>query len=452
LDAGDAPPATNAAPRVRVSNSADARQERFQLRWQNVAGTEPLDVYVPPGQSRVGPAPTLPAGASGEILLLSGDDEAFDNTGWRVPVNPEDWTVLYLGKEAETDPARPLYFLKRALQGGSRQTITLATRPVDAPLAASELAAARMVIIADAVSAGGLGLIEQQMNDGGTVLWVLQDPGSVDSLGRLAGANGLTADEADGADYAMLGAIDFAHPLFAPFADPRYSDFTRVHFWKHRRVDAARLPDARVPARFDNGDAALIEVPRGKGRLLVLTAGWQPSDSQLALSSKFVPLLYSMLEQAGPRDTAPTAYRVGDAVGLPAPADGQGWMVRKPDGSEARLTAGATQFTETDLPGIYAVSAGESRWRFAVNLDAAESRTAPRQLDELERLGVPLKPAPRPATPSLQPAQRRHQVELESRQKLWRWLILAAAGVMIVEIGLAGWVTRQRATQTQPSA
>jgi anti-sigma-K factor RskA len=87
-----------------------------------------------------------------------------------------------------------------------------------------------------------------------------------------------------------------------------------------------------------------------------------------------------------------------------------------------------------------------------VNLDAAESRTAPRQVDELERLGVPLKPASPPAVPSPQPAQRHHQAELENRQKLWRWLLLGAAGVMIVEIGLAGWVTRQRAIQTQPSA
>jgi len=452
MDAGDAVPSTDATPRVRVSNSADARQERFQLRWQNVTEASATEVYVPPGQSRVGSAPALPADASDEILVLSGDDDAFDNTVWRVPVKAEDWTVLYLGKDAETDPSRPLYFLKRALQGGLHQTITLTAQPADAPLAAPELAAARMVIIADAPSSGDLGLIEERVNGGGTALWVLHDTGSVESLARLAGANGLTAEEAGGADYAMLGTIDFAHPLFTSFADPRYSDFTRVHFWKHRRLDAARLPGARVPARFDNGDPALIEVPKGKGRLLVLTAGWHPAESQLALSSKFVPLLYSMLEQAGPRNTAPAAYRVGDAVGLPAPSDGQGWAVRKPDGAEARLTVGATQFTEADLPGIYAASSGESRWRFAVNLDAAESRTAPRQLDELERLGVPLKLVPRPATSSLQPVQRRHQAELESRQKLWRWLILAAGSVLLVEIGLAGWVTRQRAMQTQPSA
>jgi len=197
------------------------------------------------------------------------------------------------------------------------------------------------------------------------VLWVLHDRASVGSLARLAGANDLTADEAGGADYAMLGTIDFAHPLFASFADPRYSDFTRIHFWKHRRLDAARLPNARIPARFDNGDPALIEVPKGKGRLLVLTAGWHPADSQLALSSKFVPLLYSVLEQAGPRTTAPTAYRVGDLVTLPAPSDGQGWVLLKPDGSERRLSAAKRgsrrQTCRASTPCLRVIRGGGSR-------------------------------------------------------------------------------------------
>ncbi len=54
---------TNAGLRIRVVNSANATREQFQLRWDGVAGAMPLDVYVPPGQSRIVPAPKLPAGA-----------------------------------------------------------------------------------------------------------------------------------------------------------------------------------------------------------------------------------------------------------------------------------------------------------------------------------------------------------------------------------------------------
>ena len=39
--------------------------------------------------------------------------------------------------------------------------------------------------------------------------------------------------------------------------------------------------------------------------------------------------------------------------------------------------------------------------------------------------------------------------ELEGRQKLWRWLILAAIGVLIVETWLAGRLGRPRPTRAE---
>jgi hypothetical protein len=63
-------------------------------------------------------------------------------------------------------------------------------------------------------------------------------------------------------------------------------------------------------AWFDSNDPAWLEVPAGRGSLLVWTSGWHPADSDLALSSKFVPLLYSALEYGGLRDIS--RYFVGD--------------------------------------------------------------------------------------------------------------------------------------------
>jgi hypothetical protein len=34
-------------------------------------------------------------------------------------------------------------------------------------------------------------------------------------------------------------------------------------------------------------------------------------------------------------------------------------------------------------------------------------------------------------------------IEAESRQKLWRWLIVAALALLIVESAVAGWQTRR---------
>ena len=59
----------------------------------------------------------------------------------------------------------------------------------------------------------------------------------------------------------MLGEIAFDHPLFASLAGAQFNDFTKIRFWKYRRIDADRLGDARVLARFETGDAAVIEKP-----------------------------------------------------------------------------------------------------------------------------------------------------------------------------------------------
>src|SRR5205085_4018031 len=99
----------------------------------------------------------------------------------------------------------------------------------------------------------------------------------------------------------MLGAIAFDHPLFAPLAGAQFNDFTKIHFWKYRKIGSEALGAARVLARFENGDPAVVEKAVGKGRLVVLTSGWQPADSQLARSSKFVPLMSALLESGHPR-------------------------------------------------------------------------------------------------------------------------------------------------------
>ena len=95
--------------------------------------------------------------------------------------------------------------------------------------------------------------------------------------------------------------IPFTPELFAPLANPRYNDFTRIHFWSHRPVklkSSEGNSSTHVIARFDNGDPWLIESPLGKGRVIALTSGWRPDDSQLATSSKFVPLVGNLLDQA----------------------------------------------------------------------------------------------------------------------------------------------------------
>jgi len=276
--------------------------------------------------------------------------------------------------------------------------------------------------------------------------------------------------------YRRVDPID--HPLLKPFSDPRFGDFTRIHFWKYRRVNLANCPAARVLASFDNNDPAWFEIPVGRGTLLVWTSGWQPSDSDLALSSKFVPLLYGALEYGGALATHQSQYFVGDPVPMPnqmssGAADIQ---IRKPDGTTVDVGRDPQVFAQTDLPGIYSISASKlpggsvmtgdlgdgsppsvashrqaaldaatrpDPQSFAVNLSPAESRTDPMPIEDLEKLGVSLKPAATVLSDATRLAARHNSFsEMESRQKLWRWVLVGMFLLLLIETWLGGWLTR----------
>jgi hypothetical protein len=284
----------------------------------------------------------------------------------------------------------------------------------------------------------------------GVELPPVREARSGDVAGKDAGAPGFDTAGKDASDpgYAMLGRIEFGHPLFAPFADARFSDFTKIHFWKHRRVEASAFANAQILAEFDNGDPAVLEIACGKGRVVMFTSCWHPADSQLALSSKFVPLLYSLLELGGSAAATPQQYLVGSSVPVPAEMSKAafGTTVHLPDGSTVALKPGETNLNQTLAPGIYSLGASQGLKRFAVNLEPAESRTAPLPQDELERLGVPgAHPTPLASHEAHRKAQLQNS-ELEARQKLWRWFIVATLAVLGIETWLAS--RGQRGKQT----
>jgi hypothetical protein len=247
-------------------------------------------------------------------------------------------------------------------------------------------------------------------------------------------------------DYLLFGEIDFSHPLFVPFANPRYNDFTKIHFWKHRTLALKADAATKAVAKFDSGEPALLDRSLGQGRVVVFASGWHPDESQLALSSKFVPLVGALLDQAC-GSTAPLAgVVVGQAVELPVSKTETPVFIHKPDGSEATVGAGAKTFGETDEPGIYSIGSGPGEQRFAVNLAAAESNTAPMDLEQLDQLGVKTGTVLTRAE-ELDRIRQQRDTELESRQKIWRWLIIGVLGLLVLETVVAGRAARQIAKE-----
>jgi hypothetical protein len=434
------------AVRLRISNAADSMQEQFRVGWATANGGgftgEAQEVYVPAGQSRVISLLSVGTSTADKVVLLAGDDEPFDNRLFIIPPERLQLKVLYLGDDRDNDRSGPLYFLRRAFPDTAKQEIRVVPVKPGETLPAGLANEAALIVVTDPLQGAAIREIRKSAEQGGTILFAPGTIASAPTLAQLMGMDQLPMTEFVPADYAMLGEIDFRHPLLAPFADERFSDFTGIHFWNYRRIDESVIPKARVLARFDNEDPALLEVPVGSGRLVLLASGWFPSDSQLALSSKFVPLLFSLLELGGKAVPPPAQCVVGDPLPLDA-ADAREISFRGPDGAAVTLDAATVASQPTMQPGVYSILSPQTQRRFVVNLDPLESRTAPMPADELERLGVPV---PTASPDPIRVAQRRvtlHNAELEARQKYWRWAIVATLLLLVVETWLAGRTLRR---------
>lgn len=431
--------------RVRISNSTDASREQFVIGWATKDGSdfngESLDVYVPPGQSRVFPLPKTPAGLPEEKLRLAGDEETFDNAAFLVAQSAEDVRVLFVGDDNPADVDGSLFYFQRAFPQSKSQKVVVQNFRGDAAIPADALSKAALIVITGKPSDSQTTALRDAIQRGRTALFAMPDRESVSVLARLSGVGPVRCEEAVVANYSLIARVNFEHPLFKPFADPRYSDFAKIVFWKHRKLDTMDFPNASVLAAFDDGSPALLQVPSGKGTLLVLTSGWHPKDSQFALSTKFVPLMHSLLRFGGWSAAESQRLLIGDTLRFRGNEQTRA-TITKPDGTTVQAAPG-NAFADTDQPGIYVVRGEGEPQRFAVNLDPNESRTAPLPLEELGRLGVPMKSAEPAARTTLAAKQQLLNAELEGKQKLWRWLVVAALIVLLVETWLAGRLTKQ---------
>jgi hypothetical protein len=200
-------------------------------------------------------------------------------------------------------------------------------------------------------------------------------------------------------------------------------------------MNLASVTNAAILAAFDSGQPALAAIPVQRGRLLVLASTWEPSNSQLALSTKFIPLLFGMLEQSANLSSTRHHFTVGEPVLLPGSETN---TVILPDGKTVAV-AGRV-FNQTADPGLY--RSGD--YTFAVNLDPAESRFAPTPSEELASLGMPIGKSGQAEDPKATQDKQRQLLatEAESRQKMWRWFIIAAVALLLIESAIAGRLSR----------
>lgn len=404
--------------RVRIRNAADSDSAAATMRWKGFPDTS-IATTVAPGTSRILTSAPRPAGAARGVLEVSGDAHPFDNEIFVSPVQARPLRVLLLSEGGISDEAgSPLFYLRRALQPTpTLEPIVSATEALtDALIAESEV-----IIVPGTWSPETAARLQSFAREGGLVIAIPSSESGPDDLAKLTGEVNWTLSEAEGKDYALLADLDFDHPVLQPFARARIRDFTKVRFWKHRLLTgAAPAPDTKVIATFDGESPALIEQTIGKGAAFIFLSGWEPAESQLALSSKFVPLLFAIFEHTG-------------------------FSIR----SVATLYVGETDY---EKPGFYETPEDERSRLKAVNLAPGEGITeAFDPAAVFPEWGIPLIDlSGELAKEQLTETQlaRLESVEKEDNQKLWKWIILIVLILLIIESWIAGSPqTRRRAAK-----
>jgi hypothetical protein len=293
--------------------------------------------------------------------------------------------------------------------------------------------------------------LRDYLSSGGFVVAVITDhttPGDLETLTGAAAAgwkiNQLQAGPTE--DYAMLAEVQTSHPLLRPFDDERLRDFTKLRFWHHRRVTPPAAGGFTIPARFDDGDPAMIaRVVAGRGTLLMLTSGWHPADSQLALSTKFVPLLYGWLEAAGFRNERPASWLVGDLL-----PNQNCTTLTLPGGGSRTLKPGEGFIAE--MPGLFTLYGdGGASEQIAVNIAPDEGRVAPMDPAGLRELGVRVEAD---AASVAARAAAREQLALneeEGRQRAWAWLLALLLVLLALETWLAAGIQPSKPARPRPA-
>lgn len=464
--------------KVRVDNNANSIAQAFELYWQNergqVAGT-PVQVQVTAGQSRVVPVGTQPPGS--DRLVLRGDPWEADNELLMVAPETTQGVIAFVGPESEQTEERLDYFLEQAPLGTQyRERSVERIQPHEFQPALAEVDALVYQPFDDID--GFAPVLKQYVLEGGTAIIVLARPlvaGATDSdalvrfLRDITGNDSLTIQEGDKRDFALIGRIDYTHPMFVPFADPRFNDFSKLRFWSHRRVQGltttsspeaveslavatnnAAAGTARIVASFDDQSPFLIEQSLGQGKIWVVAAGWQPTASTFALSSKFVPIMLQMLDPELAGKQTEQTFEVGQAIAMGKLLGTT--EVDLVDGQSQPLSPALYELTGDTLtfqqPGMYfAKAVDDRRWPLAVHVPSRESQLEPLDLTVFEQYGVPLGRVESDVE-RRETERQRSAVELENQQRIWQWLILAGLVVLAVETLAAGLLARRATAAT----
>jgi hypothetical protein len=241
----------------------------------------------------------------------------------------------------------------------------------------------------------------------------------------------------DAASGWRIGEFDTNTPAFASFLLPDSGDLAIPQFYKRYTLTPAA--GAAWPAYFEDGVPLVGAGVVGRGRVALVNSSADASWNDWPKHKTFVPWLHGLGRQVAPGGTH---IHVAKAMSLLAAEElevnlGPGarkaqFVVQQPGGQKLAVTAddlGRLHAPGQRAPGIYSVQDRDGReiQRLAVNIPSRESDLAAwRPLDWQQQLARSQAPLRTSASAILYDSR-------PGRKELWRLLLLAALGLLLLE-------------------
>ncbi|MXW05288.1 MAG: VWA domain-containing protein [Gemmatimonadetes bacterium] len=419
------------AVRIRNFGQAPFRDE-VTLRVNGIeTGKRRVDIPPHSGQVEIFRQAFGSATNTGEVVL-GEDGLPVDNRFFFTVNAPTPVRVLCLEERSRPNrPSEAAYYLTQALSLRRDPPVVVDVRSPDAladvdPSDYDVVISANLSVLPRAAKDRLTGYVRS----GGSLIIALNPAVSSgifnSSFGELLPGRIASLSSPDGPRdrYRLLTDVNYQHPVFQPFSGPRHGDFGTVRFYRTARFE----PDssASVPARFDDGAAAVAEKPLGNGRTFLVLSTFDLAWTDFPIREVFVPFLYESIDYLASRGTmherGDGLYRLaGEAVRLP---DGAQYVVL-PSGEQVPVETsrtGSKLFTQTRQPGLYRVQSEDGQQTFAVNLDTRESDFTRMDAEAFAAALInPLAVSPESReTESL--ARFVRDAEVERRQGLW-WIL-----------------------------
>ena len=372
--------------------------------------------------------------------------------------------LIASGSEVGTEIRRESFFLRLALapfksgqkRGADPAVVTI--KSVE-EWPAADLGKYHVIILANLpqITADQARALEQRVYEGAGLIIAPGNLVRVDNFNAMLYRDGqglsparLDAPvSADGSEATGLLGMELTHPIFRfrRGTDPLPGAVIGRYFPVNPRP-----ADARVLGTYSSGRPFLIEGPRGRARVLLVTTPLDADWNMMPLYPFYLPFVQSMVRYAAAPALPPRNLLPGQA--LLASFEAAVEEVRLERGGERlrdiAITGGGTQvrFEDTTRPGVYRLSArlqmpgNPTRiLHYTVAAPREESDLSPLLPEQWNQLRAMSFGMMNPA----QEAISRSVASQRSGSELWLPLLLAAIGLGLCEQFLARWWGREAA-------